>query len=90
MSNPQLSEALMKWRRAQRAGDTQAAARHMAEAERLRGRTVTTQAATTFNEAVEAYRKANGCDYRTAAHAVDRANPGLRAQQLLKGRRHYV
>ena len=96
MNDTPITEHLMQWRRAQREGDTQAASRHLAEAERLRGRTTTLGASTntatpkTFTEAVEAYRAAHNCDYRAAAHAVDAANPGLRGQQLLKGRRHYV
>lgn len=36
----------------------------------------------TFMEAVEEYRKAHNCDYRTAANAVDRANPELRIKHL--------
>lgn len=47
---------------------------------------VTTQAATaqpkTFMQAVEEYRTAHNCDYRTAAHAVDSGNPELRIKHL--------
>ena len=36
----------------------------------------------TFMQAVEAYRVAHNCDYRTAAHAVDREQPELRIKHL--------
>ena len=96
MNDTLMTEHLMQWRRAQREGDTQAASRHLAEAERLRGRTTTPAASTTtatdkpatFSEAIEQYRAAHNCDYRTAAHAVDAANPRLRARQILGDRPH--